>query len=99
MRSRYTAYARRDVDHLLATWHPSTRPDELDLGAAEWQGLQVLDVVDGGPDDDTGVVAFAATWRDGAGTHVLRERSRFVRRRGRWVYVDGEVDDPPAPRS
>src|SRR6478735_376750 len=31
MRSRYTGFATRAVHYLLATWHPSTRPDELEL--------------------------------------------------------------------
>lgn len=26
MRARYSAYVRRDVAYLLASWHPSTRP-------------------------------------------------------------------------
>ena len=40
MRSRYTAYVLKLEDYLLATWHPSTRPQQLDLGvrlrAAGW---------------------------------------------------------------
>ncbi len=31
MRSRFAAFAAGDVAHLLATWHPSTRPTHLDL--------------------------------------------------------------------
>ena len=31
MRSRYAAYASGDRDWLLATWHPSTRPAQLEL--------------------------------------------------------------------
>ncbi len=31
MRSRYTAFVVGDVEHLLRSWHPATRPDELDL--------------------------------------------------------------------
>jgi SEC-C motif-containing protein len=29
MRSRYTAFVLDDREHLLATWHPSTRPAQL----------------------------------------------------------------------
>ena len=36
--------------------------------------------------------SFRASWRRGAERSVLAERSRFVRRGGRWVYVDGDVD-------
>lgn len=91
MRSRYSAYALGETDHLWRTWHPRTRPGRVtDRDALTWLGLVVEDVVDGGEDDDDGVVQFAATYDGPDGRHVLRERSRFVRRGGRWVYVDGD---------
>ena len=31
MRSRYSAFVVGDAAYLLATWHPSTRPAELEL--------------------------------------------------------------------
>jgi uncharacterized protein YchJ len=37
--------------------------------------------------DSVGEVEFEAAHADG----VLHERSRFVKRAGRWVYVDGDV--------
>jgi SEC-C motif domain protein len=86
MRSRYTAFALGDVDHVFRSWHPATRPDDLDaLPDLEWVGLEVLEVVDGGPTEDAGVVEFRATHTRG----TQHERSRFVRRAGRWVYLDG----------
>ncbi len=90
MRSRYTAYARGDVEHLLRTWHPSTRPASLVLDDdLRWEGLEVLDRQRGGPFDDEGTVEFRAHHRhrfeDGRG--VQHEVSRFVRERGRWFYV------------
>lgn len=88
MRSRYTAFALGDVDHVFRSWHPATRPDDLAaLPRIEWQGLDVVEVVDGGPADDEGVVEFVARHADGS----MHERSRFVRRAGRWVYLDGEI--------
>ncbi len=47
MRSRYTAFALGDADHLWRTWHPRTRPPAVEAGRLEWTGLEVLDVVDG----------------------------------------------------
>ena len=86
MRSRYTAYALGDVDHVFRSWHPATRPDELDqLPRLDWTGLEIVETVDGGPGDDHGVVEFRASYAGG----VLHERSRFTRRAGRWVYLDG----------
>ena len=93
MRSRFDAFRREDADWLLRTWHPSTRPAQLDLADnPRWRGLQIVDTVDGEEDDTTGVVEFRATYLTADGTlGVQHERSRFVREGGRWYYVDGEV--------
>ena len=92
MRSRYSAYAVGDEDHLFRTWHPRTRPADLSLDpATRWTGLRVLDTVDGGAQDPTGLVAFEASWARGEQAGSVRERSRFERRADRWVYVDGDV--------
>lgn len=88
MRSRYSAYVLGDAAYLLRTWHPRNRPDPLEVAPDPgWLRLDVLDVTDGGEGDETGEVEFVATHVDGP----LHERSRFVRRGGRWVYLDGVV--------
>jgi SEC-C motif-containing protein len=92
MRSRYTAFVVGDERHLVATWHPGTRPDELSLDPAQrWTGLEIVDVEAGGDGDARGVVEFRASWRQGREQGVLHERSRFLRRGERWWYVDGEI--------
>ena len=94
MRSRYSAFARRDAGYLRRTWHPDTRPADLDLPAGRrWTRLRVLATERGGVDDSDGVVEFRAHFRDGAdgGPNVLSERSRFARVDGAWFYVDGDV--------
>jgi SEC-C motif-containing protein len=92
MRSRYSAFAAGLAPHLLATWHPSTRPADLDLADdTTWRRLQIVDVVAGGPDDVEGVVEFRASYRTPAGAGLIHERSRFVREEGHWFYVDGDV--------
>lgn len=93
MRSRYSAFALGLDDWLFVTWHPRTRPADVssDPGTV-WTGLQVLATRDGGPEDESGEVEFVATWREADGTHGrMHERSRFGRRAGRWMYVDGDV--------
>lgn len=89
MRSRYTAFAIGDLTHLARSWHPRTRPERLDSDPGTvWHGL----VVDEAREEaDAAVVAFRATWSNGSERGVLAERSRFVRRGARWVYVDGDV--------
>ncbi|MEH3088615.1 MAG: YchJ family metal-binding protein [Microbacterium arborescens] len=96
MRSRFTAFAVHDAAHLARTWHPRTRPDDLDLDpGTSWTGLDVI-LSRGGAGDETGVVEFRARWSSRGGGGELHERSRFARVRGRWVYVDGVIDPPSA---
>ncbi|TFI31090.1 hypothetical protein E4A41_12410, partial [Micrococcus endophyticus] len=54
--------------------------------------LAVTDVRDGGPFQDRGIVEFTALGHGEEGRFRLRERSRFRREDGAWLYVDGNVD-------
>lgn len=89
MRSRYSAFVRGRRDYLLATWHVSMRPPQLELdGAVKWLGLEVhshrvLDV-------DHAEVEFVARCKESGRVIRLHECSRFVRESGRWCYVDGD---------
>ncbi|MFP5021731.1 YchJ family protein [Pseudonocardia phyllosphaerae] len=88
MRSRYTAFVRGDAAYLRSSWHPSTRPRKLRLEPGSvWTGLEIVGRSGGALFDTDGVVEFRAHRVDG----VLRERSRFVKEDGRWLYLDGDV--------
>ena len=91
MRARYSAFVKADIDYLLASWHPSTRPTALTLEPAQkWLGLSVKAHHLTGPDHAT--VEFVARSRLGGGSaQRLHEVSRFVREEGRWFYVDGDL--------
>ena len=90
MRSRYSAFAVGDVDHLSATWHPSTCPVSLELDPdRHWYRLDILRTERGGPFDPDGVVEFRAYHRSADGKGSQHEVSRFVREGGRWWYVGG----------
>ncbi|MER7183142.1 YchJ family protein [Streptomyces hyaluromycini] len=90
MRSRYSAFVRRDEPYLLRTWHPRTRPARVDLDPGmRWTGLEILATTDGSAFHTTGTVTFRASFRGGS----LHERSRFERVGGAWVYLDGEFPD------
>jgi len=96
MRSRYSAYASGDYDYLIRTHDPETcKTDAADLrrgsGRLTWLGLRVERTERGGVDDDDGRVTFTASFFDGRQRGELRERSRFRRLEGAWVYVDGSV--------
>ncbi|WP_040518362.1 YchJ family protein [Gordonia neofelifaecis] len=90
MRSRFTAFALGDEAHLLATWHPDTRPVQCPPDPdVRWLHLRIDEVVDGSPFHTTGTVAFTAVFRDSDGRGEMHERSRFERIDGAWFYLDG----------
>jgi SEC-C motif domain protein len=91
MRSRYSAYVIGLVDYLLATWHPSAAPGELELSPVKWIGLEVMRIEAAG---DAGIVEFVAQCRVGGRAQRMHEVSRFVRHEGRWYYIDGQVIEP-----
>ncbi len=88
MRSRYSAYTLQLDDYLLATWHPSTRPNTPlhHESGLRWLGLQVLRHES--TDADHAQVEFVARSKLGGRAHRQRELSRFVREGGRWFYLD-----------
>lgn len=90
MRSRYTAFVLGRVDHLVATWHPSTCPPELSLEPGQkWLGLEVRH--HHRVDATHAEVEFVARSRVGGRGVRLHELSRFVWENGRWWYVDGDL--------
>ena len=95
MRSRYSAFARGEVDYLLATSHPDLVANEGGLEAfrrslreacrtLRYQGLTVREAHE---DGDTGEVRVFSKGRDVS----FAERSTFLRDDGRWRYLTGEA--------
>jgi SEC-C motif-containing protein len=91
MRSRYSAFVFNDMDYLLATWHPSTRPAELEPNepGLRWLGLELRRHTP--VDADHATVEFVARSKWGGRACRLHETSRFLREDGRWFYVDGDI--------
>ncbi len=98
MRSRYSAYALATeapafTNYLLQTWHPDTRPKNLELtgeNAIKWLGLQVKrhQVTSA----NSAIVEFVARYK--YANHLsrnaerLHEISRFNLIDDRWYYLD-----------
>lgn len=101
MRSRYTAHVLVHVEYLFETHDPRTRatldPEGVRRWAeqTQWLGLTIVETEAGGPEDDHGVVTFAARHDAGDGPKLHHERSTFRKEAGRWVYVDGRPGRPP----
>lgn len=95
MRSRYTAYAEGDIAYLKKTTHPDGLADfdeEATLSWSEnslWKGLEILATEGGGPEDDQGIVEFAAHFSQKDVEHKHHERAIFKRENQEWLFLDG----------
>lgn len=96
MRSRYTAFCRKDAGYLLASQAQDHRGPEalrkdLDrtMATTRWLGLRVMGAGMDGP--DRGWVEFVAFFSQEGETGQLHELSRFLKREGRWIYQSGEI--------
>lgn len=105
MRSRYTAYGRIDIAHLERSLTPEMKsgfdPAETKrmAEATQWRGLEVIATQDGGPDDATGMVEYAARFRLNGEEQMLHERADFRRGEdGGWLYSGGIVAPPARQR-
>lgn len=87
MRSRYSAFVMDLRAYLLASWHASERPVDIEPPepGLKWLGLQVRRTEMLGP--DRGLVDFVARYKLGGRAYRLAECSEFVREDGRWYYV------------
>jgi SEC-C motif domain protein len=99
MRSRYTAYVRHEIDYIMNTLSP-TRKKDTDRKATEewsrdtqWEGLEIVSTVKGGPEDETGSVEFIAKFREKEEAKTHHELATFVKLKGSWYFEDGRT--PP----
>ena len=100
MRSRYSAYALALknpslVDYLLQTWHPDTRPQDLNLSGADankWLGLQIKRhlVLDGEHASVEFIASYKALNELGGKAQRLHEISYFICIESHWYYLDGD---------
>ncbi|MBC8011447.1 MAG: YchJ family protein [Burkholderiales bacterium] len=96
MRSRYSAYSKRNYIHLRRTLSKEQQADFSEADAREWAessdwlGLDVTATEGGGADDQEGVVDFVARFRTAGEERKHVEKARFAREDGQWVYV-GQV--------
>lgn len=102
MRARYTAHVRHQVDFVVDTVHPSTRPlhqaatIQQWMDQTTWEGLTVRQTKAGMPSDSEGWVWFEAAYRQGGRRAVHREYSHFKREGQQWYFVEGK--EPPQPQ-
>ncbi len=100
MRSRYTAYAKTEIDYLKETIHPDMRADFNKKEAiswsetAEWQKLDIVETVQGGAEDSEGTVEFIAYYSNKNTAQKHHELAQFKKESDRWYFFDGEFVKP-----
>lgn len=100
LRSRYTAFTEHKISYLMGTVHPDNRSefnrDHIRDWAqkSRWEGLDVLSVSQGGPDDMRGEVEFVAHFLDGKTAKRHHELAYFRKQADRWYFYDGVTPKP-----
>ena len=97
MRSRYSAYAVGDSSYIIKTTHPDN--SDYTSNIKNWKesilsfskqtnflSLEIIDFIDG---EEEAFVTFNARLSSGD----LKEKSRFLKLYGRWLYADGVFID------
>ena len=95
MRSRYSAFATKNEDYLIATLHPAFQDpssDRLELResfeSCQWLKLEIISTQAGGENDAFGTVEFKASYRAEGRKQVHHEVSTFEKIGGRWYYKE-----------
>lgn len=95
MRSRYTAFVLRQLDHVERTHAPEIREDfnraeaERVAEECEWKGLEVRRVHEVG---DLAEIDFAIRFRRDQKPMIQAERAHFRREDGQWLYVKSDFN-------
>ncbi len=105
MRSRYSAYVKKEIGYILTSLHPDHRAgyDENSSRAwaesAEWQGIRILKTVAGGEGDSEGQVEFVVSYTEKGLRQEHHELSTFRKKDGLWYFATGKTMPKPVSRA
>jgi len=105
MRSRYTAYVKKELDYILTSLHPAHRADYDEESSrtwaenAEWHGIKIQHTDRGGPEDDEGQVEFTVSYTEKGIKQEHHERSTFKKEKGTWYFETGTTMPRPIIRA
>lgn len=91
MRSRYTAYAEKNISYVLQTTHPEKvgelKKDELQEWAdsTTWDRLEIIST-----DEENGVVNFIAYYKDKDAVIPHHEIAQFKKSDDTWYFYDSQ---------
>ena len=99
MRSRFSAYAKKDIDYIIQTTHPDHEmfltPLKLNkkellifVMTTQFKNLKVLSEEIKGK---TAFVTFEVELEQHGAMVAFREKSRFLKKGDHWLYESGEI--------
>lgn len=100
MRSRFTAYVKKEIKYIMETVLPKQR-DKMDergirswAEKTEWTKLEILNCTKGSRSDDSGSVEFVAHFNERGIDRTHHEIGKFKKQMNRWYYDDSEFPTP-----
>jgi SEC-C motif-containing protein len=96
MRSRYSAYVKKEMAHLYNSLHPDHRTgyDEKSsrdwAESAQWQTFEIVETKGGKAEDHEGKVEFIATYSQNNVKTEHHELSSFKKEGDTWYFVSGK---------
>jgi SEC-C motif domain protein len=105
MRSRYSAYAMKEIGYILTSLHPDHRVDYDEsrskawAESATWHGIKIVRTVAGGVDDSKGQVEFVVSYTENGLKQEYHELSSFEKKDGIWYFVSGKAMPKLASRA
>jgi SEC-C motif-containing protein len=105
MRSRYSAYVKKELDYVLTSLHPDNRAgyDESSTRAwaerAEWHGINIIKTTNGREQDSEGQVEFVVSFTEKGTKQEHHELSTFKKENGTWYFTTGKTMPRPVSRA
>ena len=105
MRSRYSAYVKKEIEYILTSLHPEHRKDYDEKSSrdwaesAEWHGIKILNTVKGTGTDSEGEVEFSVSFTQNGLRQEHHERSSFKKKDGVWYFAEGKTMPKPVFRA
>jgi SEC-C motif-containing protein len=101
MRSRFSAHAARNWEHLHRTYAKTANEPyvpEKDIQGRDWSRL-VIHAHEPGLKPDTATVDFSAYYREHDAEHAMHEKAEFQKVEGQWLYARALREGPPPIKS
>jgi SEC-C motif domain protein len=100
MRSRYSAYVKKQIEYLRMSLHPDNRNDFDEKNtrqwaeSSEWHGMEIVETKGGGPEDTEGQVEFIVSFSQNGTRMKHHELGNFRKADGIWYFETGDAVTP-----